>query len=83
MTEELKGRHGSIGDRQQVVKRLHSLGIIHGDLNRHNFIVTTAGVRLIDFENGRRNGSQEAMDKEYNEIAEQLMERTGPFVPEP
>jgi predicted Ser/Thr protein kinase len=80
LIEKVEGRHGYIGDLepcQEVTKRLHSLGIVHGDLNRHNFIVSPADVTLIDFENATQNGSEGAMEKEYRQIAEQLMEETG------
>jgi predicted Ser/Thr protein kinase len=80
LIEKVEGRHGHIGDleaSQKVTKRLHSLGIVHGDLNRYNFIVSAAGVTLIDFENATRNGSREAMEMEYKQIAEQLMEEMG------
>ncbi|KAK7427641.1 hypothetical protein QQZ08_005916 [Neonectria magnoliae] len=36
-----------------LVRRLHLLGLIHGDLNRYNFVVdrnSGTGMRLIDFE---------------------------------
>jgi len=32
---------------------------------------------LIDFENARMDGSQEAMQKEFTQLAEQLMEESG------
>ena len=80
LIEKVEGRHGHIGDleaAQEVTKRLHSLGIVHGDLNRYNFIVSAAGITLIDFEDATQNGSQEAMEMGYKQIAEQLTEQTG------
>jgi predicted Ser/Thr protein kinase len=81
LIERIEGRHGDISDLgacQSVVKRLHSLGIVHGDLNKYNFIVGPSGkTTLIDFENARKGGSKEAMQKEYAHLTEQLMEETG------
>lgn len=89
LIERLEGRHGDIGDLdacQSVVKRLHSLGIVHGDLNKYNFIVGSCGkISLIDFENARNDGSEEAMQEEYAHLTEQLTEETGRgggFIPE-
>ncbi|KAF8869019.1 hypothetical protein CPB84DRAFT_1805568 [Gymnopilus junonius] len=80
LIERVEGRHANINDLeacQIVVKRLHSLGIVHGDLNRHNFIVSAAGVSLIDFENSTFGGSEIEMEKEYDSLSQQLAEETG------
>ena len=64
LIEKIDGGHGEIGDLaacQSIVKHpsLHSLGIVHGDLNKYNFIVgPTRTTLIIDFENAiksRRN----------------------------
>jgi predicted Ser/Thr protein kinase len=78
LVEELEGRRGDISDLeacQQVTK--HLLGIVHGDLNRHNYILSHKGAALIDFENATLAGTKEAMEKEYEEIAMELAEETG------
>ncbi|KAJ9142580.1 Lipopolysaccharide kinase (Kdo/WaaP) family protein [Coniochaeta hoffmannii] len=38
---------------EALLRRLHRLGLIHGDVNRHNFLidrVSGSGIRLVDFE---------------------------------
>jgi Ser/Thr protein kinase RdoA (MazF antagonist) len=53
LMEEIHGRHLDIRDLrtcQSTVQQLHSIGIIHRDLNRHNIIITRDKARLIDFE---------------------------------
>ncbi|KAL4885638.1 hypothetical protein BJY04DRAFT_136764 [Aspergillus karnatakaensis] len=35
---------------EDALRRLHGLGIVHGDVNRDNMFVTEGGVRFIDFE---------------------------------
>lgn len=81
LIEKIDGGHGEIGDLaacQSIVKHLHSLGIVHGDLNKYNFIVgPTRTTLIIDFENAIKNGSKEAMQKEFAYLTEQLTEETG------
>jgi tRNA A-37 threonylcarbamoyl transferase component Bud32 len=80
LIERIAGRHGEIGDLEAcepIVKHLHSLGIVHGDLNKHNFVVGPSRTTLIDFENARKDGNKEAMQKEFAGLTEQLTEETG------
>ena len=80
LIEKIDGGNGEIGDLEaceSIVKRLHSLGIVHGDLNKYNFIVEPNRTTLIDFENAIKNGSKEAMQKEIACLTEQLTEETG------
>ena len=80
LIERMDGHYAGIADLgtcQDAVERLHSLGIVHGDLNRHNFIVSPSGATLIDFENAGMNGSQDAMQKEFTQLTEQLTEESG------
>ncbi|KAI9771584.1 MAG: hypothetical protein M1835_006406 [Candelina submexicana] len=59
---------------EAVVRRLHGLGIVHGDLNKHNFLVDDGGkVALIDFESAKKSTDKEAMEKETRGIKEQLL----------
>ncbi|KAB8269430.1 hypothetical protein BDV30DRAFT_229861 [Aspergillus minisclerotigenes] len=37
-------------DCTETVRLLHEHGIVHGDLNKYNFLVTEEGVKLFDFE---------------------------------
>lgn len=80
LIEKIDGVNGEIGDLEAcefIVKRLHSLGIVHGDLNKYNFIVGHTRTTLIDFENAIKNGSKDAMQKEFVCLTEQLTEETG------
>jgi tRNA A-37 threonylcarbamoyl transferase component Bud32 len=75
LIERIEGRPGGIADLgacQAVVERLHSLGVVHRDLNRYNFVISPSGVILIDFENAMKSGDKEAMQKEFVQLAEQL-----------
>ena len=87
LIEKIDGKNGEIGDLgacESIVKRLHSLGIVHGDLNKYNFIIGPTKTTLIDFEKATKNGSKEEMQKEFTRLTEQLTEETGrggPFRP--
>lgn len=53
LIEDVVGRPAGIEDLeacQDAVRKLHDAGIIHGDLNQFNFLVSNAGAKIIDFE---------------------------------
>lgn len=48
---------------QRALARLHEMGIKHGDINKHNFIVREGGeVVVIDFEAAERGKTREELD---------------------
>ncbi|KAI1944141.1 hypothetical protein LOZ12_004259 [Ophidiomyces ophidiicola] len=50
----ISGRHPDINDFEackKTVDLLHTHGIIHGDLNRYNFLINNHGAQIFDFEN--------------------------------
>lgn len=78
--EKVEGRRAELGDHdrcREAVLRLHALGIVHGDLNRHNIIVSPSGVTLIDFGNSTIGGSTTAMEEELLQLPSFLEEETG------
>lgn len=80
LLEKVDGHHTGTGDLEycrQAVERLHSLGIVHGDLNRHNFLVTASRAILIDFENARRTDDKNSMSKELVGLEHQLQDTSG------
>ncbi|PVH88873.1 alpha-galactosidase A [Cadophora sp. DSE1049] len=81
LLEKLEGRRAGIEDLsacEAVLKRLHVVGVLHGDLNRHNFVVDeqSGGVRLIDFENAKDYDAVKAAE-EIASLKCQLVEDTG------
>ena len=53
LLEFFEGRHAGVSDLPactEIVRRLHALGISHGDLNKYNFLISGKQVLLIDFE---------------------------------
>ncbi|KAI0398723.1 alpha-galactosidase A [Xylaria palmicola] len=81
LLEKVEGRHAGIGDMETcrtALKRLHSRGIMHGDCNRHNFIVGSDGrVTLVDFEKSKSGASEEDMEAELAGLDAELREDTG------
>jgi len=81
LVEKLEGRRACIDDISAceiIVRRLHTLGIVHGDLNRHNFVVDDQSgvVHLIDFENAKDHSEVKAKE-EIDSLKDQLIEDTG------
>ncbi|KAI9810376.1 MAG: hypothetical protein M1832_001357 [Thelocarpon impressellum] len=60
-----------------ALQRVHARGLLHGDVNRYNFVVSAHGVRLVDFENSRLDAPRAAMGAEMASLAGQLAEDTG------
>jgi len=89
LIEHVVGRHATIADLpacKTIVRRLHTLGILHGDLNKHNFLISeTAGAVLIDFETATRPEDVQAMNKEIEGLEGQLLDESGNggVVPDP
>ncbi|KAH6958157.1 hypothetical protein FAVG1_04120 [Fusarium avenaceum] len=81
LLEKVEGRRAGIADLeicQRALQRLHDLGILHGDVNRHNFIIPPGHEAvLIDFEKSMINADAESLKKEMSSLAEQLSEDTG------
>ncbi|KAI1109136.1 hypothetical protein F5Y14DRAFT_43272 [Nemania sp. NC0429] len=59
---------------QAALARLHSLGIKHGDINKHNFLVRDGGGEavLIDFETARRCDNMAELEAEYQRLEASL-----------
>ncbi|KAH7336266.1 alpha-galactosidase A [Rhexocercosporidium sp. MPI-PUGE-AT-0058] len=81
LIEKLEGRRANIEDIsacEAAVKRLHAVGVLHGDVNRHNFVVDEQSgvVRLIDFENAKDYDVVKARE-EIDSLKQQLVEDTG------
>jgi RIO-like serine/threonine protein kinase len=53
------------------------LGLIHGDVNRYNFLVTEEGVKLLDFERLLKNAtSRESMREELENVCIELVDES-------
>jgi hypothetical protein len=88
--EEIVGRPAEITDLkmcERALEGLHSLDIIHGDLNRHNIFITDNGIKFIDLEDScvRPPGKLEDWDAikagEMQSLAEKLSDNSGKGCP--
>ncbi|KAK3389676.1 hypothetical protein B0H63DRAFT_464151 [Podospora didyma] len=62
---------------QSILKKQHSLGVKHGDINKHNFLVQprhdgSGRVILLDFESANRDASVDELEAEYQHLTESL-----------
>jgi hypothetical protein len=80
LIEHVEGHHATISDLpacKAVVRRLHGLGILHKDLNKHNFLISGRAAVLIDFETAEQSEDSEAMETELRGLEEQLLDESG------
>ncbi|KAI4235717.1 MAG: hypothetical protein L6R40_006406 [Gallowayella cf. fulva] len=59
---------------EEVVRKLHSLDILHGDLNRHNFLVHEERVTPIDFETAVKSTNEGKKAQELQGLGKELLE---------
>ncbi|KAJ5211655.1 uncharacterized protein N7498_003301 [Penicillium cinerascens] len=73
-------RHPTPGDIdvcRLALLKLHKLGIKHGDINKHNFLLHNGNVTLVDFDSATRVTSQEELDEELHSLDSQLRDTSG------
>ncbi|KAF2207768.1 hypothetical protein CERZMDRAFT_88239 [Cercospora zeae-maydis SCOH1-5] len=73
-------RHASENDLEicrHKLCSLHRLGILHGDVNKYNFLITNSHATLLDFESARKCTNQEELDKELQSLSQQLGDTSG------
>ncbi|CZT18497.1 uncharacterized protein RCC_04342 [Ramularia collo-cygni] len=79
--EKLDGRFASISDLPkctEALKRLHQIGLTHGDVNRYNFIMNDREDRMqmVDFEHASAF-EEVAAKEELDSLERELSEETG------
>lgn len=62
---------------QNLLSRCHQLGLLHGDVNRHNFIVQEDGIKLIDFEHSEASLDKERLALELASLPVELQDESG------
>ncbi|KAK3337777.1 hypothetical protein B0T19DRAFT_413497 [Cercophora scortea] len=67
---------GDLAACQSVLKKLHALGIKHGNINNRNFLVRDhdGTVILLDFEMAKKDASVDELEAEYQRLAESLQD---------
>lgn len=79
LMEELHGRYPDIEDLracEDTVEQLHGVGVVHGDLNKYNIIVSRNVAKLIDFEVSTflEDGHHEEAKDELRKLADKLLD---------
>ncbi|KAI0815382.1 alpha-galactosidase a precursor [Xylaria sp. FL0064] len=82
LIENVPGHTAKIEDLdkcQRVLKRLHALGLKHGDVNKHNFLIRDGKEEavLVDFETTVRCQDEKELLGESEELREKLEENNG------
>lgn len=80
LLEKINGRYAGIEDLQRcedALRRIHARGLIHGDTNRHNFIIRGSDTYVVDFGNAHESQDLAEMEAELASLLEQLMEESG------
>ncbi|KAF2135473.1 uncharacterized protein K452DRAFT_313963 [Aplosporella prunicola CBS 121167] len=62
---------------RQTLARLHQLCIIHGDVNKYNFLVHNGKATLIDFDHTQRCEDADMLENELKSLEEKLNESSG------
>jgi hypothetical protein len=81
LLEKIEGHYASLADLagcEAALRRLHGIGLLHGDTSRYNFVVepTTGYVKMIDFEHAEIYEEDKAR-LEIEELNTQLTEESG------
>nr|POF23984.1 hypothetical protein CFP56_54920 [Quercus suber] len=81
LLERLEGQHASFADLpdcESALRRLHEIGLVHGDVNRYNFIVDKdrRQVSMVDFEYAAAF-DEVAAKEELQSLSSELTEETG------
>ncbi|CZT45932.1 uncharacterized protein RSE6_06291 [Rhynchosporium secalis] len=58
-------------------EKLHALGLIHRDVNKHNFLITEHGPVLIDFVTAEKSNDTKAMEAKLEGLEKQFLDELG------
>jgi serine/threonine protein kinase len=82
LMEEIFGETADIHnlkDCVETVRLLHAFGIVHGDLNKYNLLMTEQGAKIFDFEASAAQGNVDpaAAEEEVKALASKLADESG------
>ncbi|CZS92841.1 uncharacterized protein RAG0_03333 [Rhynchosporium agropyri] len=80
LPENIEGRRAAIGDLsacKSIPRKLHALGLIHRDVNKHNFLITEHGPVLIDFVTAEKSNDTKAMEVKLEGLEKQFLDELG------
>ncbi|KAH7308939.1 hypothetical protein B0I35DRAFT_441048 [Stachybotrys elegans] len=67
---------GDLAACQEVLGKLHDLGIRHGDINRFNFLVQEGKALLVDFETAEKCSHVKELEEEYGRLEQSLHDQS-------
>ncbi|KAH7128831.1 alpha-galactosidase A [Dendryphion nanum] len=73
-------RNASVGDLSKcelVLRKFHSFGFLHGDVNRYNFLIGKDGVKLIDFERFEEGSTENSRTREMQSLRAEFVDQSG------
>ena len=73
-------KHATIDDLDacaRALDSLHHLGVVHGDTNKHNFLVKDGLATLIDFDCARKDQEEATLRQEMESLPQQLASTSG------
>ena len=62
---------------QRSLRKLHQIGIKHGDVNKHNFLIRDGEATLLDFQSAKCCEDKKELDEEFESLAEALADTSG------
>lgn len=77
---DFRARVGGLPDLpivRNMLAKLHHLGILHGDVNRQNFLIDEDRATILDFESARRCGDPQLLEKEMDSLEKELSDQSG------
>ncbi|KAL8799108.1 MAG: hypothetical protein Q9182_006142 [Xanthomendoza sp. 2 TL-2023] len=77
LLQKIDGHYAQIQDLarcEDAVRKLHSLDILHGDLNRYNFLIGKDRVVLIDFETSFKSRDKASKTEELQGLSENFLD---------
>lgn len=82
LMEEIVGKIPDIHNLkhcEKTVRLLHTCGIVHGDLNKYNFLMTEHGAKIFDFEASAARGEVDpsAAEEELKSLPGKLTDESG------
>ncbi|KAJ8132107.1 hypothetical protein O1611_g1516 [Lasiodiplodia mahajangana] len=66
-----------LGVCETAIGQLHEFGLVPGDANRYNFLITGEGAKLRGFKHLWENASSELMSKELENARAELADESG------
>lgn len=66
-----------LGKCESALETLHDFGMLHGDVNRYNFLVGEDGVKIIDFARLEEDTTEGARMREMQSLRQESVDQSG------